>query len=451
MSHPTPTRILILGGGFGGVYAALELMRAHRPDRPLHITLVNRDNFFLFTPMLHEVAASDLDFTHIVNPLRKLLPGVHLFHGDVDSIDLATKRVTVSHGSDHHDHEIEYDHLILGFGSVTNFFGLPGLAERAITMKSLGDAIHLRNRAIAHLEEANFECGAHNREPLLRVVVAGGGFAGVETVGALHDFLEEAVRFYPNLDVGAIRMTLVHPGEVILPELGPELGAYAQRKLIERGIDVRTRTRVTGVTADGVALSDGTSLATRTLVWTAGTSPHPLLATLPVTCERGRVRVNAQLEVAEWPGVWAVGDCASIPDPATGGACPPTAQHAIRQGTLIARNILATIAGRPRRAFAFRGLGQLAAIGKRTGVARVFGLQFSGFLAWWLWRTVYLSKLPRAEKKMRVMLDWTLDLIFAKDLVHFETARSFAYDSPMRVMPETVGTAAVAPTQEVRP
>jgi NADH:ubiquinone reductase (H+-translocating) len=415
---------VILGGGFGAVYAALELLRRRRPADALEITLVNRENFFLFTPMLHEVAASDLDLTHIVNPLRKLLRGVQLFHGEVESVDLERRRVLVSHGGEHHHHELPYDHLILALGSVTNTFGLPGLDQHALTMKSLGDAIHLRNRVIAHLEEADFECCAHAREPLLRVVVAGGGFAGVETVGALHDFLEEAVRFYPNLSPEDLRLTLVHSGEVILPELGPDLGAYAQRKLIERGIEVRTRTRVTGATGGSVALSDGTLVPTRTLVWTAGTSPHPLLSALPVASDRGRIRVNERLEVPEWPGVWAVGDCASVPDPATGGACPPTAQHAIRQGALVARNLLAAERGERGRAFAFRGLGQLAAIGKRTGVARVFGIQFSGFLAWWLWRTVYLSKLPRAEKKLRVMLDWTLDLIFSKDLVQFETRRS---------------------------
>jgi len=424
MNPSLPTRIVILGGGFGGVYAALELMRQSSPARPLDVTLVNRENFFLFTPMLHEVAASDLDLTHIVNPLRKLLRGVRLFHGDVESVDLDARRVTVSHGGEHHHHELPYDHLVLALGSVTNYFGLPGLEERALTMKTLGDAIHLRNRVIAHLEEADFECCAHARQPLLRVVVAGGGFAGVETVGALHDFLEEAVRFYPNLRGDDVRLTLVHSGDVILPELGPELGAYAQRKLVERGIEVRVGTRVTGATPDFVTLSDGDTIPTRTLVWTAGTSPHPLLATLPVASDRGRVRVDARLAVPEWPGVWAVGDCASIPDPATGGACPPTAQHAIRQGTLVARNIVAAEAGRKPRDFAFRGLGQLAAIGKRTGVARVLGLQFSGFVAWWLWRTVYLSKLPRAEKKLRVMLDWTLDLLFSKDLVQFETRRS---------------------------
>lgn len=437
MSERKAKRIVILGGGFGGVYAALELMRQFPRRSEVEITLINRENFFLFTPMLHEVAASDLDLTHIVNPLRKLLRGVNLFHGEVDAIELADRRLIISHGAEHHHHELGYDHLVLALGSVTNFFDLPGLGEHALTMKSLGDAIHLRNRLIASLEEADFECCAHARESLLTLVVAGGGFAGVETIGAVHDFWLEAVRFYPNLREDQLRLVLVHSGKVILPELGPELGAYAQRKLAGRGIEIRVGTRVTACTPDQVTLSDGTRIPTRTLVWTAGTSPHPLLADLPCAKDHGRVVVNAQLEAPEYPGVWALGDCAAVPDPSTGGACPPTAQHALRQGQVAARNIAASERGLPRQAFAFKGLGQLAAIGKRTGVARILGWKFSGFVAWWLWRTIYLSKLPRAEKKLRVMLDWTLDLLFSKDLVQFETHRSRPTHDPFPT-PETI-------------
>src|SRR5262245_61680099 len=229
-------RIVILGGGFGGLYTALELERTvARPGRA-EVTLVNRDNFFLFTPMLHEVAASDLDLTTIVNPIRKLLKRVRFFHGDVEGIDLERRTVTVSHGDEHHHHELPFDHLVLGLGAVTNFWNLPGLAERALTMKSLGDAIHLRNRLIANLEQADFECCAHVRAPLLTFVVAGGGFAGVETIAAVNDFLREAVRFYPNLGERDLRLVLVHSGDLILPELGPDLGRYAQGKLAARGV-----------------------------------------------------------------------------------------------------------------------------------------------------------------------------------------------------------------------
>jgi NADH dehydrogenase len=224
-------RIVILGGGFGGLYAALRLEKTLARDRDVEILLVNRENFFLFTPMLHEVAASDLDLTHIVNPVRKLLKRVQFFDGDVDDIDLPRRRVIVSHGAEHHAHEVEYDHLVIALGSITNFFNLPGLEERALTMKSLGDAIYLRNKLISHLEEADFECCVPQLQELLTFVVAGGGFAGVETIASLNDFVRQALMFYPNLREEFLRAVLVHPGAVILPELGEKLGAYAQQKL----------------------------------------------------------------------------------------------------------------------------------------------------------------------------------------------------------------------------
>ncbi|HEX6850251.1 MAG TPA: NAD(P)/FAD-dependent oxidoreductase [Candidatus Polarisedimenticolaceae bacterium] len=414
----TRTRILILGGGFGGIYTALELDRTIGCDPDVEITLVGRENFFLFTPMLHEVAASDLDPTNIVSPVRKLLRRVKFFEGDVVRVDLPSKTAVLRHGSDGHEHEVTCDHLVLALGSVTNFFGLPGVAERARTMKTLADAMHLRNRMIAHLEEADTECACDERRPLLGFVVAGGGFAGVETIAAMNDFVREALPHYPNVKREDLRMVLVHSQEVVLPELGPELGRYAQRKLAERGVEIRTSARVSRVEGDLVRLTDGTTVEARTLVWTAGTAANPMLAELPCMKERGRVLVDPYLRVPGHPGVWAVGDAASVPD-GTGGFHPPTAQHAIREGRTLARNVAASIRGEALRPFTFATLGLLASIGRRTGVARILGVNFSGFLAWWMWRTIYLSKLPRFEKKLRVALDWTLDLFFSKDLVQY--------------------------------
>jgi NADH dehydrogenase len=418
-------RVLILGGGFAGLYAALRFEKRLRDDDDVEVLLVNRENYFSFTPMLHEVAASDLDLTHIVNPVRKLLSRVRFFLGDVESIDLAARRVVVSHGSDGHTHALEFEHLIVALGSTTNWYGLPGLEERALAMKSLGDAIALRNRLIAQLEEADTECAeaAGLREALTTFVVAGGGFAGVETVASVNDFVRGALEFYPSLRQDQVRFVLVHSGDVLLPELDPSLGRYARRKLAGSGVDVRCGVRVRGLDAAGVELSDGGRLPTRCLVWTAGTSPHPLLDTLPCKREGGRIAVGADLAVPEWPGVWALGDCAHVPAPG-GGSQPPTAQHALREARIAADNVLARLRGRPTRPFRFRSIGQLATIGRRTGVARIFGVRFSGFLAWWLWRTIYLAKLPRTEKKLRVMLDWTLDLLFSKDLVQYATHRS---------------------------
>jgi NADH dehydrogenase len=419
-----PTRIIILGGGFGGLYTALQLEKTLARDSDVEVTLVNRENFFLFTPMLHEVAASDLDLTHIVNPVRKLLRRVRFFDGDVESIDLEGRRIVVTHGSEHHHHELPFDHLVLALGSVTNFYNLPGLAERAVTMKTLGDAVLLRNRLIENLEEADFECCPAAREALLTFVVAGGGFAGVETVAGVNDFVREALEFYPRLSEEMLRVVLVHSGQTILPELGAKLGSYAQRKLSERKVEIRTGAKVSGVRGDTVELSDGTEIKTSTLVWTAGTSPHPLLTALPCGKERGRLSVDEFMQVPGWEGVWALGDCAAVPDRKTGQPYPPTAQHAIRQGKVLAHNIRAAVRGGRPKPFSFSTIGLLAAIGRRTGVAQILGVNFSGFVAWLLWRMIYLSKLPRFEKKVRVALDWTLDLIFSKDLVQYQMLRA---------------------------
>ncbi len=418
------TRILILGGGFAGLYAAMHLDKTLARDPRIEITLINRENFFLFTPMLHEVAASDLDLSNIVNPARKLLKHVQFFAGEVESIDLDGKRVTVSHGFDHHGHELGYEHLVIGLGSITNFYNLPGLEEHALTMKSLDDAIQLRNRLIALLEEADTECSADVRRPLLTLVVAGGGFAGVETIAGINDFVRDALVCYPRLREDMLRIVLVHPGPVILPELGEKLGRYAQQKLAERGVEIKVNTSVCGADGDAVTLSSGEVIASKTLIWTAGTSPNPLLRDLNCEKLKGRLLVNPMLEVEKWPGVWALGDCAAVPDSKSGGYYPPTAQHALRQGRLLASNLGAAVRGGRKKPFVFSTLGQLAAIGKRTGVANILGVNFSGFLAWWLWRTIYLSKLPRFEKKLRVALDWTLDLVFSKDLVQFQTFKA---------------------------
>lgn len=423
MSTGAQKQILILGGGFGGLYAALELEKTLARDRDVQITLVNRENCSLFTPMLHEVAASDLDMTHIVNPVRKLLRHVQFFHGDVEHIDLASKKVKVVHGPERHAHELRYDYLVLALGSTTNFFGLPGLEQRAITMKSLSDAIQLRNRLIDLLEQADFECAVGSRPNLLTIVVAGGGFAGTETIAGVNDFLRDSIRFYPHLTEDLVRVVMVHPGDVILPELGPKLGAYAQKKLSERKVEIRIDTKVVHVDEDAVELSDGSRIPAQTVIWTAGTSPNPLAAELPCKLDRGRIVTNEFLELPDWPGVWALGDCASVTDRKTGRPYPPTAQHAVRQGKTVAKNVIAAIRGSEKKPFSFSTLGLLAAIGRRTGVANILGVNFSGFVAWFLWRTIYLSKLPRFEKKVRVALDWTLDLLFTKDLVHLPDLR----------------------------
>ncbi len=414
-------QILILGGGFGGLYTARELEKELGAESEVEITLVNRDNFFLFTPMLHEVAASDLDPADILNPIRKLLKRSRFFVGNVDAIDLDAKKVKVSHGEGQHPHELAYDQLVIALGAVSNFFNLPGVSERALTMKSLNDAVTLRSRLIEQLDEADFECCPALRESLLTIVVAGAGFAGVETIAGMNDFLREAVKLYPNLGEEMIRIVLVEHGPALLPELDGSLGDYALKKLSQRGVEIRLKTAVTSMSEHGVALSDGTFIKTQTLIWTAGTAPNPLLAALACPKEKGRLMVDENLEIPGRPGVWALGDCAAIRDRQTGKLYPPTAQHALRQGKVVAHNVIAAVRGAAKRPFVFSTIGQLAAIGRRTGVANILGINFSGFIAWWMWRTIYLSKLPRLEKKVRVALGWSLDLFFSKDLVQLKT------------------------------
>ena len=416
-------RVLILGGGFGGVYAALRLEKVLPWRVGLQVTLVTRENYFLFSPMLPEVAAGELEQNTIVNPLRKLLRRVKSFVGTIEEINLDARIVLVAHGFDGHRHELPYDQLILALGSGTNFFGLPGVEASCLTLKTLSDAVAVRNRLITHLEEANSECAAGQRQPLLTFIVAGGGFAGVETIGGINDFVREAIRSYPNLHSRYLRFLLVTPDDVILPELKQKLGVYAQRRLSSRGVEIVTGAKISSISDGVVELTNGEKILATTLIWSAGTAPNGLIAKLPLLKRNGRIVVDPYLGVDGRPGVWAVGDCALVADPHTNGFYPPTAQHALKEGRLVARNVVATLYGGDKKKFDSKTRGQLAAIGHRRGVANILGLNFSGFLAWWLWRTVYLSKLPRLEKKLRVALDWTLDLFFTKDFARVTPPR----------------------------
>lgn len=418
------TKIVILGSGFGGVYTALELEKHLKHKNDLDVILVNQENFILFTPMLHEVAASDIDPTDIVNPIHKLLKKVQFFCGSVETIDLDNRKVVVTHGATKHSHELDYDHLVLALGSTTHFYGLPGLEENALTMKTLGDAIYLRNQIISLIEEADFECCKDIRKRLLTFVVAGAGFAGVETIAAIHDYAKSILPFYRNLKESDLRFILISSPKILLPELNEKLGKYAGNLLEKRGIEIRYNSKVTSYINSFVTLNDDTKYESCTLVWTAGTASNPIIETLACEKEKGRVKVLPTLNVETRPGLWAIGDCACIPDPSQKGFYPPTAQHAIREARAVARNILAKISDKELKPFRYNSVGQLASLGNRKGIAQVFGFCFSGFLAWWMWRTIYLLKLPRFEKRFRVALNWTLDLIFSKDTVQLPTIRS---------------------------
>ena len=392
---------------------------ARRAD--VEVTLISRENFILFTPMLHEVAAGDLYPGDIVNPLRRILRHVKFVDADVQAIDLSARRIRCI--ASVADRELEFDHLLLTLGSETNFFNMNGVRDWSVTMKSLSDAALLRNRMVALLEEASLQSDEAARRQLLTFVTAGGGFSGTETTGAVNDFVRETVRYYPQLSEDLIRVVVVHPGNFILPELGEELGRYAEHKLRERKVEVIKGQRVANYDGVVVTLSDGTSIPAATLIWTAGVNPSPVIAQLPCEKERGRLLVSEYLAVTGVPGLWAAGDCAAVPILNTENFHPPTAQHGLREGVTVAKNIEATILDRSLRPFRYKMMGQLASIGHRTGVAMVFGIKFSGFIAWWFWRSVYLMKLPRLAKKLRVMVSWTLDLFFGQEIEQMITVR----------------------------
>ena len=417
------TRLLILGGGFAGVEAARYLDRTAAKWANVEVTLVSRENFSLFTPMLHEVVASDLEPAHICTPLRKLLRRVTVLSGEITTIDLTARRVTISYGIRELTRELPFDYVVLALGSETNYFGIPGVAEHALGIKTLRDAVMLRAGVIAMLEAASVEPDPGQRKRMLTFVIVGGGFAGVETVGAINDLARQSLRHYGGIDPRDVRVLLIHGGPVILPELGQGLGRYAQEQLRKRHVEIKLSTKVIAYADGTVHCDDGEAVPADTLVWAGGVSPSPILKDTPFGLQRGRVVVESTLEVPRFPGVWAVGDCAAISDPTSHHPYPPTAQHAVREGRRAAQNLCARLQGERATPFVYKAPGQLAAIGRRTGVARIFGLKFAGVVGWVLWRTVYLMKLPRLEKKIRVGLQWALDVVFERDLAQYISPR----------------------------
>jgi NADH dehydrogenase len=388
----TPKRVVILGGGFGGVAAAqrLEKLTGRRDDSgSIECTLVSHSNYLLFTPMLAEVAGSSLEAQHISAPVRASCPHTIFLRATVDAIDTEKQIVQIYRGPNTALEALPYDHLVLALGAVPNYFGLQGMAEHSFSLKSLEDAVRLRDHVISLLERADMENDPIERGRQLTFVVAGGGFAGAEIVAELYDLAYSVLRYYPFVDPKELSFVLIHSHERILPELSPGLADYALRKLKARGIKFMLRTRVAGATASAVLLQDGRSILT-----------------------------GETLQVQGIANVWAIGDCAQIPDIYNEGqAYPPTAQHASREGKVVAENIMAVLLGKKPKPFHFKALGLLVALGHRTGAAELMGRRFSGLLAWFMWRSIYLSKLPGLEKKIRVLLDWTLDLFFTRDIV----------------------------------
>jgi NADH dehydrogenase len=421
-SSPTTslTRIVILGGGFGGMKAA-ECLEQELAGS-VSISLVSDTNALLFTPMLAEVAGSSLEPSHISVPLRSSLRLTHFVRGRVTAVDLQ-KRVIVLDGEDAR-RELPYDQVIFALGAVSNYLGLENVERLAFDFKTLLDAIRIRNHVIEMFERADREIDPMIRRQLLTFVIAGGGFAGVELAGALNDFAHGIFPDYRNLNIEELSVTLVHSRDRILPELSETLATYALGKMKERGVVFRLGTRLLDAQPGLVTLSDG-QIPAETLVWTAGTAPNPLIKTLDLaTTPRGAIVVDSTLAVTNHAGAWALGDCAAVIDSETKKPCPPTAQFALREAATIASNISATLKGSLVRDFHFRSLGALCVVGHQTACAeltvpfvRARSLRFSGLLAWLIWRGIYVSKLPGLERKIRVLIAWTLELFFPRDII----------------------------------
>jgi NADH dehydrogenase len=410
------THVVILGGGFAGVTTAEHLEKQFRDDPTVSFTLISDTNSWLFTPMLVEVATSGLEPTHISSPLRTSLKRTRVLRGRVTKIDLASRRIGVN--DDGPDGGLHYDQLVLALGSVSDCLGNSAVAENALEFKTLSDAMHIRNRVIDVFERADAEPDIECRHALLTFVVAGGGFSGAELAGGLNDFVRGMSADYPNLSTDDLRVILVHSRERILPELSESLASYAMQRMNERGVTFRLNTRVIDARPGSITLSSGEEIAAETFIWTAGARPNPILKELQVKRDnRGAVLVNRTLAIPGYANVWALGDCASVPDTKPGKTCPPTAQAAINQAAVLAHNIRASLLGRPLKPFRFKSFGSLCIVGYHTACAEIKGLKFSGLFAWLLWRGVYLSKLPGLERKVRVLTDWTLELFFPRDIV----------------------------------
>ncbi len=438
--HIKLKRILILGGGFAGVQVLRALQKEFQDDVSVDIMLVSRDNFFLFTPMLPEVSSGMIETRNILTPVRTFCNRARFYEAEVQSIDLKNREVVITHfigkqinPVDRRYHKLNYDYLVLSLGSDTNFFGMNDVAEHAFTIKNIGDAIQIRNHVINMLEQADVEHDDVDlKKSLMTFVVIGGGFSGVETVGELNDFVRDSIKhYYHNIERSDARVVLVNSSGRILPEVTEDLSEFALQRIRKSGVRVLLNTRLTGIDSRDVRLSDGTKISTYTVIWAGGNKPSPLLSFLECEHDKsGRIMTDNYLEVDGYSdSVFALGDCACVMDPNTTRPYPPTAQHALRQGKVVANNISSLIKHKDgksskimnKKRFDYKTKGMMALIGKKNGVGILFGHKIHGFLGWAIWRFYYLSTLPTMQKKLRVMVDWFIDLLFKRDVTRLKT------------------------------
>lgn len=408
--------VVIAGGGFGGFYAARTLERV-LPHNSARVTLVSDVNFLLFTPLLPGAAAGTLEPRHVVVPLREQLRSTDLWLGRVTGAASERGELLVD-SLDGRRHELRYDQLIVALGSISRSQPVPGLSEHGIGFKTLADAIALRNRVVSMLEIAETVHDAQARAEYLTFVFVGAGYAGLEGLAELQDFMTDVLDLYPRCKVQGVRWVLLEARDRVMPEVAPSLAAFAERELRGRGIEIHTGVTTASVAEREVRLSDGRAIATRTVVWTAGVRPNPVIAQLGLPlAPDGRLEVDRTMRVAGHPNVWAIGDAAAVPDPARKGhPSPPTAQHAIRQGRRVARNVAAELgAGHRVRPFAYRTRGVFVDLGRHQAVASTMGIRWRGFPAWFLARTYHMSNMPGAKRKLRLLVDWTVALLFSRD------------------------------------
>ena len=424
MAASARRHILILGGGFGGLYTAKNLERTLRADDKVEITLVSRDNFFVMTPLLFEASSGILDPRHAVASIRTYLKKTNFLQAEIERIDLDARRVLVRVDGSQDARELAYDQLVLALGGTTNTRLVPGAAEHVLTFKTMGDAIFVRNHCIQRFERADVETDPAKKRAALTFIVIGAGFVGVELAGELSEFLPNVSRAYRNVSASEIRLLLIEAGPRVAPEFEEKMAAYIVRKLTQSGVEIRTSTPVERIEHDRVILKGGEAIVAETITGAMGVTPSPLVQALPVEKSRkGAVATDAELRVKDRPGVWAIGDCASIPSP-DGKPYPPLAQHALREAKVLAHNVAATLRGEKHlRPFIYETKGLLASLGHHRGVGRIGKIRVYGFIGWWLRRSYYLFQMPQLSRRVRIVIDWTVQLFFRNDVVQLDLQR----------------------------
>lgn len=419
-------RIIILGGGFGGVYTAMHLEKLFRKNEEYEIVLVNRENYFVYQPMLAEVVGGTVGVYDTVSGLRRLLSHTTLYMRDIEAVDIEKKTVTLSPQFTHKHLVLSYEHLVISLGNVTDFRGVAGLHEHAMPFKNLSDALRIRNHLIDVIEEAAITEDPKLRKMLLTFVVGGGGFSGTEVVAEINDFSQRLGKQYKNIKREEIQVILVHSKDRLMDKELPEsLSRYAGKILEKKGVDIRFGRRLSSATPQAAILDDGTKIPSKTIISTVPSSPNPVVEAIPVSQERGKIKTDAKLQVENQSNIWALGDCAMIPQIDSGGFCPPTAQFAIREAKVLAKNIHAAVTGGQKTDFRFKSLGMLGALGHHNAVAELFGcIKLSGIIAWIMWRAIYWTKLPGFDRKLKVLFSWLLDMIIPIESVQLKLSPS---------------------------